>query len=110
MLVVLREVAAGSVAEGDHLVSHPPSHTVTIRDLVRSGRGLAVGCRRCGGVRAPLLENVAARIGYDTSLGPQITFLCANCGSRDTTVAVTGSATQPATTPADHRASVRDDA
>jgi hypothetical protein len=68
--------------------------STTVRDLVRLGRGLMVGCRRCGTTRAPILENVAARIGYDTRLGPDVVFLCARCGSRDTTVTETSATAQ----------------
>ena len=61
----------------------------TVREIMGLGQGLAVRCRDCSTVRSPILENVAARIGYDTPIGPEIVFLCSSCGSRDTCVTLT---------------------
>jgi hypothetical protein len=65
----------------------------TIRDIARLGQGLSVRCRRCGTIRAPRLENVAARIGYDTPISADIVFLCSGCGCRETSVTVTSAST-----------------
>jgi hypothetical protein len=65
----------------------------TIREIARLGQGLSVRCRRCGTIRAPRLENVAARIGYDTPISAAIVFLCSSCGCRETSVTVTTTTT-----------------